>query len=248
VPDWLTPEVREQLVDGVLVTVWLTLLTSLGSLVLGVLAALGRSSPTRWKRRLAGMFVETFRNIPALILIIFFAFAVPNVVSPERRKALFFDNEIVDGISSITGLPLPYYAIAAGFALTLNTAGHMAEIVRSGFGSVPASRVDAARSLGASHGAALRTVVIPHGIRVAFPAISNRLIHNMKNTSLASFVAVPELFQVIQGSITRTFRATEFLFLAALLYLSLSSVMTVGLSGLGRWLWRKQPELGGHHG
>jgi polar amino acid transport system permease protein len=248
VPDWLTPDVREQLLDGVVITVWLTVLTSVGSLLLGVLAALGRSSATRWKRRLAGSFVETFRNIPALILIIFFAFAVPNVVSADRRKGIFFDNDVVDALSSVTGSPLPYYAVAAGMALTLNTSAHMAEIIRSGFGSVPASRVDAARSLGASHRAALRTVVVPHGVRVAFPAISNRLIHNMKNTSLASFVAVPELFQVIQGSITKTFRATEFLVLAALLYLLLSTVMTVGLKGVGRWLWRKQPELGSQHG
>lgn len=247
-PAWLTPELQSQLVDGIVVTVWLTVLTSIASLAVGLFAALARSSPTPWKRRLGGGFVELFRNVPALILIIFFAFAVPNVVDADRRKSIFFDNGIVDSISTLTGLPVPYYALAAAVALTLNTSGHLAEIFRSGFAAVPASQVDAARSLGATHRFALRTVVVPHGTRVAFPAISNRLIHNMKNTSLASFVAVPELFQVIQGSITKTFRATEFLLLAALLYLALSTVMTVGLNGVGSWLWRRHPEVERRHG
>ena len=70
--------------------------------------------------------------------------------------------------------------------------------------------------------------------------MSNRLIHNLKNTSLASFVAVPELFQVIQGSITRTFRATELLIFAAILYLLLSTVMTAGLALIERRLGKVQ--------
>jgi len=76
-------------------------------------------------------------------------------------------------------------------------------------------------------------------VRVSFPALTNRLVHNMKNTSLASFVAVPELFGVIQGAITRTFEATELLLLAAAMYLVLSSLMTAGLNVVGRSLWGK---------
>jgi len=187
----------------------------------------------------AGAFVETFRNIPALILIIFFAFAVPNIFSADMRRQLFFDNGVVDAVSEITGLSIPYYAVAAAFALTLNTSAHLGEIFRSGFASVSVSQVAAARSLGASHRSALRDVVVPAGVRVSFPVVTNRLVHNMKNTSLASFVAVPELFGVIQGAITRTFEATELLLLAAAMYLVLSSLMTAGLNLVGRYLWGK---------
>jgi len=88
---------------------------------------------------------------------------------------------------------------------------------------------DGARTLGAGPRTVYRAVLLPSGIRTAFPAISTRLIHNMKNTSLASFVAVPELFHEIQASITRTFRATEFLLLAAVMYLVLAWLMSVVL-------------------
>lgn len=239
-PDWLTPQVQEQLIDGLILTVGLTIVTSITSLLAGYWAAIWSDSNSRVKQRLAGIFIELFRNVPALILVIFFAFAVPNVFPIDLRRTIFFNNPVVDLLGDIIDVPIPYYAAAAALALTLNTGGHLAEVFRSGFAAVPRSRVDAARSLGASETAALRAVVAPIGIRIAFPAVSNRLIHNLKNTSLASFVAVPELFQVIQGSITRTFRATELLIFAAILYLVLSTVMTAGLALIERRLGKVQ--------
>lgn len=236
---WLTPELRGQLIDGAVITIALTVLTSVASLALGLLAALGRLSNRPLRRRVAGIYVEIFRNVPALILVIFFAFAIPNVVDATTRRTIFFSNPIIDALGDLTGLAIPYFGIAAGLALSLNSGAHLAEIFRSGFSAVPTSRIDAARSLGTSHGAALRQLVVPTGTYIAFPAISNRLIHNMKNTSLASFVAVPELFQAIQGLITRTFRATDLLVLAAILYLILSTVMTVGLRLIEGWLARR---------
>lgn len=227
--DWLTPDIQARLVDGVIVTVVVTIVTSVASMVLGTAAALGRGHQRRSLRLPSTVFIDLFRNVPALILIIFFAFAVPNVLNPELRRSVFFDNPAIDGIGDLTGLSLPYYAIAASIALSLNTGAHLAEIVRSGVATIPVERIEVARSLGASRFTVLRTVVIPDGLRASFPAVSTRLVHNMKNTALVSFVAVPDLFNVIQGSITKTFRATEFLVLAAVLYLALSAIMTAGL-------------------
>ncbi len=240
--DWLTPELQRDVIDGLIITVGLTIVTSLTSLALGYWAALARSGDRPLRRRIAGTYVEIFRNIPALILVLFFAFAVPNVVPIDPRRTIFFDNPIVDGLGAITGVPIPYYLAAAVLALTLNTGAHLAEVIRSGFNSVPVSRVDAARSLGASQLDAMKAVVAPIGVRIAFPAISNRLIHNLKNTSLASFVAVPEFFQVVQGEITRTFQATTLLLFAAGMYLALSTVMTIGLRLVERRLGHVQGE------
>ena len=228
-PDWLTPDLRAQLVDGVVITIGLTVGTTIVSLALGRWAALARLGERRWKRRAAAAFVDIFRNVPALILLIFIAFAVPNLVPVQHRKGIFFDNAVTDLLSALTGLSLPYYALAAGLALSLNTGGHLAEVLRSGMAAVPASRLDASRSLGLSHDASLRSVVFPAAVRVAFPAIANRLVHNMKNTALASFVAVPEFFSAVQGGITRTFRANGLLLIAAVGYLALSALMTAGL-------------------
>ena len=128
-PEWLTAELSGEIARGVVVTVALTLITSVLSFAVGVLAAIGRRSSHVWTRRISAGFVEIFRNVPALILLIFFAFAVPNVFPADLRRTLFFDNVVVDALGMITTLPLPYYAIAAIVALTANTGAHLAEVL-----------------------------------------------------------------------------------------------------------------------
>ena len=224
-----------------LVTIALTLITSVTSFIAGVAAATGRRSTTAWIRRVAGICVELFRNVPALIVLIFFAFALPNLFPADLRRTLFFNNWVVDTIGDITTLPLPYYGIAAVVALTANTGAHLGEVLRAGFDSVPQSRVDAARSLGATALSAHLSVTIPDGVRIAFPGIINRLVHNLKNTALVSFVAVPDAFQEIQGAITKTFEATELLMFAAVLYLALATLLEFGLRRIEAALWRGRP-------
>lgn len=237
-PEWLTRDVIDQLIEGTILTIGITLVTCLLALGFGVVLASVRVVGPPMARRLATGITEVFRNVPALIQIIFFAFAVPNLIPIDQRRTLFFDNPFADALGTITGVPIPYYLVAASLALTLNTGAHLSELIRAGMQTVPVQHFEAARSLGATAGTAIRTVLIPDAVRAAFPAVSTRLVHNMKNTALVSFVAVPDLFQVIQGSITRTFRATEFLLLAALLYLALSGVMTFGLQRIESWMWR----------
>jgi ABC-type amino acid transport system permease subunit len=183
-----------------------------------------RISERPYLRAIATLYVEIFRNIPALVLIIFFAFAVPNLFPIGERKSLFFDNGLVNWAGLISGLSLPYYALAVVAALTLNTGAYLAELYRAGVGTIPRQLIDAARSLGATKTTVYRQILLPQGIRAAFPAFSTRLIHNMKNTSLAAIVAVPEFFHATQAAVTRTYFALQFLLLAALIYLILSTI------------------------
>lgn len=238
--DWLTADTARALAAGMAVTLALTIITSATSFVVGVAAAIGRRSRRPWARRTAGVFVDIFRNVPALILLIFFAFAVPNLFPAGLRRTLFFDNAVVDALAAVTRLPLPYYACAAVVALTVNTGAHLAEIVRAGMNAVPVGRIESARALGANARRAYFSITIPDGVRIAFPGIRNRLIHNLKNTALVSFVAVPDLFQEVQSQITRTFSATRFLIVAAVLYLVLTTLFEFALTRIERSLWRGQ--------
>ena len=213
--DWLTPETLDLLAHGVAVTIVLTLITSVVSLVVGVVVGTLRLIDNGPVRAGAGAFVEVFRNIPALIQIIFWAFAFPSLFPQDARQAIFFDNAAMDWLGGVTGLSLPYYAVAACVGLVLNTSAHLAELFRAGVSTLPKEHVDAARTLGAERRAVFWAILLPGGLRAAFPAVTTRLIHNMKNTALVSFVAVPDLFHAVQGSITRSFRATEFLVAAA---------------------------------
>ena len=222
----------EGLASGALVTVLLTVGTSFGSILAAFGLAAARFSGGAFSRRLANAYVEVFRNVPALIQIIFLAFALPTVFPDDLRRTVFFDNWLADIASRATGLPLPYYALAAGVGLVLNTSAHLAEILKAGIAAVPTAHIDAVRTMGATQREAFRSVALPDGLRAVFPGVSNRLVHNMKNTALASFVAVPELFHQMQAAINRTFQASELLLLTSALYLALS----IALTGLLAWV------------
>lgn len=238
-PAWLTTRTIELLGQGVLLTLGLTAVTSVLSLAHGVLVGTMRLSGRRIWRVAAATFVDVHRNVPALVLIIFWAFAVPNLVPHPMRRDIFFDNVAMDWLSELTGLSLPYYLLAAGLALTLNTSAYVAELFRAGVGTIQQQQLDAARTLGGSQLTIFLRLVLPEGVRAAFPAISTRLIHNMKNTALASLVAVPEFFQATQSAITETFRAVEFLTLATLIYLALSFAYAALLRTVERRLGRR---------
>lgn len=214
----------------------LTAVTSLLALVVGILVGTMRLSGRPLFQRLAGIYVDTLRNVPALVLIIFAAFAIPNLFPLPLRQRLFFDNVIVEWGRGIFGFSLPYYLLAAAAALVLNTSAYLAELFRAGVGTIPQEILDTARTLGAGPTAVFSRIVLPQGLRAAFPAITTRLIHNFKNTALASFVAVPEFFQSTQTAISRTFRATEFLLLAVVTYLLLSFSFATLLRQIERWL------------
>jgi len=219
---WLTPEIIALLMNGLGVTLALTLITSTAALLLGVGVGWLRLSASPLARSLAVVYIEIFRNVPALVGVIFWAYAFPNAFGPEARRALFFDNGFIQALSQFTGLTIPYYALAAAMALTLNTSAYIAELFRAGVGTLAREHWETARTLGASPLRAFRHVLLPHGLRAASPALVTRLVHNMKNTALASFVAVPELFKAVQTSITRSFHAVELLLLASITYWLLS--------------------------
>jgi len=239
---WLTPEILAILGQGLWFTLVLTLVTSLLAMAIGVLVGSLRLWGAGWLAWGSTLFIESFRNIPALVLMIFFAFALPNLFAASSRQTLFFDNGFINWLGRVAGLSIPWYALAAGLGLTLNTAAYIAELFRAGVSTLPREHVDAARSMGASWSTIFRVILIPGGLRVAYPAMTSRLIHNMKNTALASIVAVPEFFNSVTMAITKTFMAIEFLSLAAVLYLALAAGMALGLRWLERWLYPHQTD------
>lgn len=234
--DWLTPELARLLLGGVVVTVILTAVTTILSFLLGILLGRWRLIGTQLQQQSATIYIEIFRNVPALVLIIFFAFAVPNMVPLAQRQTLFFNNGLTDAAKILTGLSLPYYALAAILGLSFNTSAYIAELFRAGVKTMPQKSIDAARSLGASSGEIFRRLLLPHGVSAAFPAMSTRFIHNMKNTALASFVTVPDFFQVTQTAVSRSFQAIQLLLLAAIVYLLLSLAFSALLQQVDRRL------------
>jgi polar amino acid transport system permease protein len=240
--EWLTPEAQTLLMDGVKMTVGLTLITSWLALLIGAVMCRVRLSRSIWLRSLAIVYIELCRNIPALVWVIFFAFALPNAFPLETRRELFFRNNVMMQLRAWTGVAIPYYLLGAALGLTINTSAYLAELLRAGISTLSDEHLAAARSLGAGSNFLFFRALLPHGIRTASPSIITRLVHNLKNTALASFVAVPELFKAVQTAISRSFYAVEFLLLAAVIYLALAWIYALIL----RWLLPKPLTAGGH--
>ncbi|GHG25682.1 amino acid ABC transporter permease [Streptomyces albogriseolus] len=139
-------------------------------LALGMVLALMRLSsvgPYRW---LAGVYIEIFRGLPALLIFIFIGVAVP---------LAFPGTEIIGGTYGKVAL-----------ALGLVAAAYMAETIRAGIQAVPKGQMEAARSLGFSPGRAMVSIIIPQAFRIILPPLTNELVLLFKDSSLVLFLGV----------------------------------------------------------
>ena len=188
-------------VRGVEYTVGYTVVTVLAGLVLGLLLGLGRLSRSRLVNAPLVAFIEVFRCTPLLVQIVWFYYALPVVL----RTLL--DREV----------DIPSW-LAAGMVLSFYTAAFYAEIFRGGILSIEAGQWDAARALGLRRWTMMRKVVLPQAVRRMVPPFMNQSIIQLKNTSLVSTIAIPDL--LYQGSLINadTFRPLETYTVVALIY------------------------------
>ena len=117
---------------------------------------------------------------------------------------------------------------ASLLGLGLNEAAYMAEIVRGGIQSVDPGQSEAAGALGLSRTQTLRRIVLPQAMRVIVPPTGNETISMLKTTSLVVVIAYFELTVAVQTIYSRTFQTIPLLIVAALWYLALTSVLSVG--------------------
>ncbi|MER5813024.1 amino acid ABC transporter permease [Streptomyces sp. NPDC002033] len=184
-------------------------------LVLGLVVAMMRLSSVAPYRWVASVYIELFRGLPALLIFIFVGVAVP---------LAFPGTEIPGGI---------YGKVALGLGLV--AAAYMAETIRAGIQAVPKGQMEAARSLGFSHGRAMASVIIPQAFRIVIPPLTNELVLLFKDSSLVLFLGVTleerELTKFGRDLASETANSTPIL-VAGLCYL----LVTVPLSFVVRRL------------
>ena len=175
--------------DGFWSTVQLSVISGALSLTWGLVLAVLRQLPGRALapvRALTIAYIDVFRGIPLLMILLLVsgglgAFAFEGVIP----KAI--------GIPRFFGKPDPFwYGV---FAITLTYGAYMAEVYRAGIEAVPRGQMEAARSLGMSHGQAMRFVIVPQAVRSVIPPLLNDFIVLMKDTSLVSFLGFVEVTQ-----------------------------------------------------
>ena len=199
-------------------TIAYTVLAFVFGLVLGLALALMRLSsilPYRW---FATAYIELFRGLPALLVLFMVGYGVP---------LAFPDREIPGGV---------YGSVTLGLGAT--AAAYMAETIRAGIQAVPTGQLEAARTLGMSHGRAMVSIVLPQAFRIVIPPRTNEIILLTKDTSLAYVLGVTastiELTKYAGDALNTRVNPTP-LVVAGLLYLA----VTLPLSQVVRRLERR---------
>ncbi|HYG89945.1 MAG TPA: amino acid ABC transporter permease [Azospirillum sp.] len=180
---------------GLLVTVQLSLATIAAATVLGIGLALGRLYGRSWLRIPLTFYVDSMRAIPVLVVLVWTFFAFP----------------LLTGVS----LP-PFWAALA--ALTLHIAAYVSEILRAGLSSIRPGQVRAARALGMSGPQIVRKILFPQAVVRMLPAYGSLLSVTIKDTAIASVIAVPELMRQSDTISAQSFRPIEVFTTAMLVY------------------------------
>jgi polar amino acid transport system permease protein len=216
--------VHPQFTDAFLTVLRIVVISSVLSVVAGVVVGLGRVSQTRFTRSIARGYIEFFRGTPLLFQLMVVFLGVPTFWSPGE-------------------FPISNFAVpAAIIGLTLNHAAYIGEAIRGGIESVPDGQMEAARSLGLSYIQSMREVILPQAWRNALAAIGNDQVILVKDTSLLTVIAVPELISAFRNVNSNTFDAWTPILIVAIAYL----LITIPLGRLVSYLERRADPAGGN--
>jgi polar amino acid transport system permease protein len=211
---------HDWLVQGLILSLQLTAASFVIALPFGALVAVMRTSSFALARAVGSTIVEAIRNVPLLAHLLFWYFAFPELLPEAAREFLYAHNP---------------EAVCAVIALSLYSGVHMAEDIRSGIRAVPASQLEAARSLGLGRFAALRLVLLPQAFRAATPPLLSQTVNLWKDTSVATVIGAAELMYQAARVETASFRSAEAFTFATLAYLVVSLLIS-----FAAWLFQRR--------
>jgi polar amino acid transport system permease protein len=197
-----------EVLEGFVITIEIALIATALALLWGLVLALLRQLPGRSflpVRILTISYIDVFRGVPLLILILLISGSLAFLPLPEALT-----------IPQWFGKPDNFwYAV---MALVLVYGAYLAEVYRAGIEAVPSGQMEAARSLGMSHGQAMRSVIVPQAVRKVIAPMLNEFTALLKDTTLASVIALNEVALVGRDIQTKTFNSSS-LTLGAIMFL-----------------------------
>lgn len=191
--------------QGVPVTVGVTLIAMVTGVVLGLVLALMKMSRIKVLTAFASLYIEIIRGTPLIVQALIMAYGLPQLLQSS-------------GIS----FRWPYLIIPAVIVCGLNSAAYVAEVIRSGIQAVDKGQMEAARSIGMTKGQAMKLIVIPQALKIVLPAFGNEFVSLIKETSVLSYVGVVEILR--KGALwnAATFNTFEAYIGVALVYMLLT--------------------------
>ncbi|MEM4441354.1 MAG: amino acid ABC transporter permease [Ignisphaera sp.] len=190
------------LVLAFILTLELTFLSFSIGFVGGIIIAVLRSSIVKPFRSLLTLFIEIVRGTPMIVQLFFVYYTLP-----------------------VLGIKLDSFT-ASLIALGLNSAAYQSEYLRTAINSIPKEQWEAAYSLGLNSFSTVINVVIPQALRIAIPSLTNELIYLLKFSSIAYFVALPELIYTAKWIASKTFAYIQIYIAIALFYIAVSMILS----------------------
>ncbi|MBI3227081.1 MAG: amino acid ABC transporter substrate-binding protein/permease [Mycolicibacterium cosmeticum] len=191
------------LLQGLKMTVILTVVSIAIALVLGIIFGLLRVSRSIWLRAIGTTFVDVFRGTPLLVQAFFIYFGIPSALGFQMS------------------------ALTAGIiTLSLNAGAYMTEIVRGGIQSVDKGQMEAARSLGIGYLPTMRRVILPQAIRTMIPSYINQFVITLKDTSILSVIGIAELTQTGRIIIAGNFQSFKMWLIIGIIYFVVIMALT----------------------
>ncbi|MGY2167440.1 amino acid ABC transporter permease [Pseudomonas gingeri] len=196
------------LLNGLLLTVFLTLLSAIFGTALGIACGLVRSKGPGWARWAVGLYVELIRNTPFIIQLFFIFFGLP-------------------------ALGLKMTALAAAIlANVINLAAYVSEIARSGIEATPDGQIEAAQSLALDRWQIFSRVVLPPALKRVWPALVGQMVIIMLGSAVCSQISTEELTYAANQIASNSFRNFETYIVVAGLYL----LLAIALRRLLNWV------------
>jgi polar amino acid transport system permease protein len=198
--------------QGVVTTVWLSIVSFAGALLVGIVLCAMNLQRSRAVSTPAKAYIDIIRSTPLLVQLYFLYFGLPRL-----------------------GIILPEFVVGV-LALSLNSGAYVAEIVRAGILSIPRGQVEAGIASGMTYVQRMRLVILPQAFKVTIPPLLSQAIVMVKDSALLSLISVSELTRAGQLLASDRFMPAEGFITVAALYLVLYYCLK-GLAALsGRWL------------
>ncbi len=199
------------IVNGLFITLQVTFFASILGIIIGFMVAFAKLSHVKVLNTLAAIYIDIIRGTPAVVQLLIMYFII-------------FASVNISGV------------VVAIIAFGINSGAYIAEIVRAGIQAVDKGQMEAGRSLGLSHGATMRYIVIPQAIKNILPALVNEFIILLKETAIVGYIALEDLTKAGDIIRSRTFDPYMPLLTVALIYLILTKILSKGLGKLERRL------------
>jgi len=234
ITDELYSAILGKLAQGIYVTVFVTIVSYIAAICIGLIAGLGRVSKNPVIFNVATLYVQIIRGVPILVQIIYVAFViVPGIFTLTHSLGTSLAGVLgPDNFLATTDQQSVSFLAKVMVALAIAYGGFEAETFRAGIESIGRGQMEAARSLGMSYFQAMRYVILPQAIRRILPPLGNDFISMLKDSSLVSVLGVRDVTQEARLYAAASFRYPETYNTLAFVYLSMTILLSLVLKGI----------------